>query len=118
MNVKLLLILISMAALIARSTIAVSLPTENQGAENIELDGGKRGKVFFPHRQHQKNLVDCQICHSIFPQEAGAIQRLKAQGTLKKKYVMNKLCTKCHKAKKKTGQRSGPTKCKKCHIKR
>ena len=117
MNVKVLLILISMVALIAGSSIAVSLATEDQGAENIVLDGGKRGKVTFPHRQHQKNLGDCQICHSVFPQESGVIQKLKAQGTLKKKHVMNKLCTKCHKEKKKAGQPSGPTTCTKCHIK-
>ncbi|MBT8368485.1 MAG: cytochrome c family protein [Deltaproteobacteria bacterium] len=118
MKVKLVLTLISMVVLIAGSSIAVSLAIENQGAEKIELEGGKRGKVPFPHRQHQKNLGDCQICHSIFPQEPGAIQELKAQGTLKKKYVMNKLCTKCHKEKKKAGQQSGPTTCKKCHIKK
>lgn len=116
MNVKLLVILISMVALIAGFSIAVSPATENRGAENIELEAGKRGKVPFPHRQHQENLADCQICHSIFPQEPGAIQKLKIRGALKKKYVMNKLCTKCHKKKKKAGQRSGPTKCKKCHI--
>jgi len=116
-NVKLILMLISMAALIAGSTIAVSLATENQGAENITLDGGSRGSVSFPHRQHQKNLVDCQICHSLFPQEAGAIEKLKAQGALKNKYVMNKLCTKCHREKKKAGQPSGPTTCAKCHHK-
>jgi hypothetical protein len=103
MNVRVLLILISMVALIAGSTIAVSPATENQGAENIVLEGSKRGKVHFPHRQHQKNLGDCQICHSIFPQEPGAIRKLKAQGVLKKKYVMNKLCTKCHKKMKKAG---------------
>jgi len=117
MNAKLLLILISMSALIAGSSIAVSLATENQGAEKIELDGGKRGNVYFPHRQHQKNLGDCQTCHAIFPQEPGAIQALKVQGTLEKRYVMNKLCTKCHKEKRKAGQPSGPTTCSKCHIK-
>jgi hypothetical protein len=68
MNVKLLVILMSMVALIGGSSIAVSLATENQGAENIVLEGSKRGKVPFPHRRHQKNLGDCQICHSIFPQ--------------------------------------------------
>ena len=117
MNVKLFVILMSMVALTAGSSIAISQATENQGAENIELAGGKRGNVPFPHRLHQKNLGDCQICHSVFPQEPGAIQELKAQGALKKKYVMNKLCTKCHKEKKKAGQGSGPTTCKKCHIK-
>ena len=48
---------------------------------------------------------------------AGSIKALKAEGKLKKKHVMNKLCTKCHKQKKKAGQKSGPTTCKKCHIK-
>jgi hypothetical protein len=117
MNMKLLLIVISMVALMAVSFLAVSLATENQGAENIVLEGGKRGNIPFPHRQHQKNLGDCQICHSVFAQEPGIIQKLKTQGTLKKKYVMNKLCTKCHREKKKAGQPSGPTTCAKCHIK-
>ena len=114
---KLLLIVISLVALMAVSFLAVSLATENQGAENIVLEGGKRGNISFPHRQHQKNLSDCQICHSVFAQEPGIIQKLKTQGTLKKKYVMNKLCTKCHKEKKKAGQPSGPTTCAKCHVK-
>jgi hypothetical protein len=30
---------------------------------------------------------------------------------------MNKLCKKCHREKKRTGEKSGPTTCKKCHIK-
>ena len=118
MNVKLLLILTTMSALIAGTSIAVSLATENPGAENIMMEGGKRGKVPFPHRQHQKNQADCQICHSVFPQESGVIEKLKAEGSLKKKYVMNKLCTKCHREKKKAGQPSGPTSCAKCHIKK
>ena len=118
MKVKLVLILASMVALIAGSSIANSPSIENQGAEKIELDGGKRGKVPFPHRLHQEQLGDCEICHLIFPQEAGAIKNLKEQGKLKKKYVMNKLCTQCHKEKKKAGQQSGPTTCSKCHIKK
>ena len=117
MNVKLILILITMSALIAGTSITVCLATENPGADNMVLEGGKRGKVPFPHRQHQKNLGDCQICHSVFPQDSGAIEKLKAEGTLKKKYVMNKLCTKCHKETKKAGRKSGPAKCSTCHIK-
>ncbi|MDJ0816241.1 MAG: cytochrome c3 family protein [Desulfobacterales bacterium] len=103
--------------LIAGAAAAVSMAAENLGAEKLELFGGKRGKVPFPHHQHQKNLDDCQICHSVFPQKTGAIEKLKAEGSLKKKYVMNKLCTKCHREKKKAGQPSGPTSCAKCHIK-
>lgn len=83
---------------------AVSQAVENKGAKVIALAGGKSGKVRFPHHRHQEVLVDCKICHSIFPQKAGIIEELKAQGKLKKKQVMNKLCTKCHK------KRKGPVK--------
>ena len=117
MNVRFFLIVVAMVVLTAGAIVVNSVAIENEGAENIELFGGKRGKVPFPHRLHQKNLGDCQICHSVFPQETGAIEELKSAGTLKKKYVMNKLCTKCHKQNKRAGQPSGPTSCKKCHIK-
>jgi hypothetical protein len=118
MKVKLFLILISMAAIIVGSSIAVSLAIENQGAGKIELMAAKGAKFPFPIVSTRKKLGDCEICHSVFPQEAGAIEDLKEQGKLKKKYVMNKLCTKCHKEKKKAGQQSGPTTCSKCHIKK
>jgi hypothetical protein len=36
---------------------------------------------------------------------------------LKKKHIMNILCTKCHRQKKKEGLKTGPTTCSKCHIK-
>jgi hypothetical protein len=103
--------------MIAGAMAASPPASQNKGAANIAIDGGQRGNVPFPHRQHQDQLGDCQICHSVFPQKAGSISELKAEGKLKKKFVMNKLCTKCHKEKKKVGQKSGPTTCTKCHIK-
>ena len=91
---------------------------QDRGAATLELYGGKTGKVIFPHHDHQKALEDnCQICHSAFPQKAGAIEELKASGDLAKKFVMNKQCVKCHKEKKKAGEKGGPTSCKKCHNK-
>ena len=117
MKAKLSVVLISIAAIIIASSIAFSDNDQNKGAKNIEIDGGKRGKVAFPHHRHQENLGDCTICHSIFPQKPGSIETLKEQGKLKKKYVMNKLCTKCHKEIKKAGRKTGPTTCSKCHIK-
>ena len=117
MKLKLMVVLVSISAMIAGVMTANSMATQNKGAENIELEGGKRGNVHFPHHQHQDRIGDCQICHSVFPQKSGSIQELKAEGRLKKKYVMNKLCTKCHKEKKRAGQKSGPTTCTKCHIK-
>jgi len=94
----------------------LSLAVENKGADRISLPGGKRGDVPFPHHLHQDNLEDCTICHDTFPQQKGVIEKMKADGQLKKKRVMNTLCTKCHKEKKRAGQKTGPVTCKQCHI--
>ena len=111
-------ILIAGVLFFTAASVALSgAPVENKGAAKIKLPGGKRGPVPFPHHQHQDKLGDCDICHSVFPQEAGIIETLKAEGKLKKKHVMNKLCTKCHRQKKREGIKAGPTTCSKCHIK-
>ena len=117
MKIKLSVVLISIAAIVIGSSVAFSDNDQNKGAESIEIDGGTGGKVSFPHHQHQENLADCTICHSVFPQKPGSIEELKAQGKLEKKHVMNKLCTKCHKEMKKAGRKTGPLTCSKCHIK-
>ena len=90
---------------------------QNQGAAEIVLDGGTSGNVHFPHRQHQEKLRDCAICHSVYPQKAGSIEELKAQGKLVKKEIMNTQCLKCHKEKQRAGEKAGPTTCTTCHIK-
>ena len=96
---------------------AVSAQPQNPGAAEIVLDGGTSGNVTFPHQRHQTKLADCNICHSLFPQKAGAIAELKAQGKLARKQVMNELCTKCHREKKQAGEKTGPTSCTTCHVK-
>jgi len=116
LKIKLFIIFASITALMAGAMSVNCLATQDKGAENIELEGGRRGNVHFPHRRHQGQLDDCQICHAVFPQKSGSITELKAEGKLKKKHVMNKLCTKCHREKKKAGQKSGPTTCTKCHM--
>lgn len=88
------------------------------GAAEIVLDGGTSGAVAFPHRRHQEALADCNICHSAFPQKAGAIVALKEQGALKKKQIMDTQCTRCHKEKKAAGEKAGPTTCTTCHAKK
>ncbi len=117
MKLKLLVVSLLVAALIAGFSVALTMANQNKGAAKIAINAGKKGNVPFPHRQHQDRLGDCKICHSVFPQKSGSIAELKAAGKLKKKYVMNKLCTKCHKEKKRAGQKSGPTKCTTCHTK-
>lgn len=87
-----------------------------KGAAQMTLQGGSRGAVPFPHGDHQSRLQDCLICHSVFPQEKGSIERLKTSGELQKKKVMNTLCIKCHKAEKKDGKTSGPVTCGQCHV--
>ena len=98
--------------------VGVSQAVEDKGAKDITLAGGKSGNVPFPHHRHQEVIIDCKVCHSVFPQKAGVIEELKAEGKLKKKQVMNKLCTKCHKQKKRAGEKGGPVTCKTCHIKK
>jgi hypothetical protein len=95
---------------------AADTPT-NKGAAEIVLEGGTSGSVAFPHQRHQEKLTDCNICHAAFPQKAGSIEALKAQGKLAKKQIMNEQCTKCHKEKRQAGEKAGPTTCTTCHVK-
>jgi Class III cytochrome C family len=94
----------------------MGLAMENKGTANIQIEGGTRGSVPFPHRIHQDMLGDCKICHAVFPQEAQSLTRLKNEGQLKPKEVMNKQCVKCHRTEKKAGNKTGPTTCSKCHV--
>ncbi len=103
-------------ALICLLLSATPVGSAENGAENIVLNGGTRGKVSFPHLTHQTVLQDCNKCHAVFPQETGAIDKLKQSGDLKRKQVMNKSCVKCHKTMKKDGHKTGPTTCAKCHV--
>jgi hypothetical protein len=97
-------------------TWASGAPTD-KGAAEIVLEGGTSGSVAFPHHRHQEKLTDCNICHAAFPQKAGSIEDLKAQGKLAKKQIMNEQCTKCHREKKQAGEKAGPTTCTTCHAK-
>ena len=108
---------LAVIVMMVATSVGFAVANQNKGAEDMQIAGGTRGDVPFPHRAHQERLDDCNVCHSTFPQKSGSIAALKANGKLKKKYVMNKLCTKCHKETKKAGQKSGPTTCKACHIK-
>ena len=98
-------------------TGAAAVADQNHGAKNITLDGGKKGDVDLPHRLHQNVIGDCNACHDLFPKTAGIIKDFKKQEKLKKMQVMNKICIKCHRLKKKAGEKAGPTKCSQCHVK-
>ena len=97
-------------------TAAMASEVQNKGAEEIRLDGGKKGYIDFPHSNHQDTLGDCKVCHDIFPQKAGIIKDLKDKGQLKKKLVMNN-CRECHRNMAEAGKKTGPTSCNKCHVK-
>lgn len=89
---------------------------DEMGAEQLNLYGGDRGDVPFPHRRHQERLADCNVCHAVFPRQQDSIKTMQAAGTLFPKAVMNKQCIKCHRAEKSAGNPSGPTTCSKCHV--
>jgi hypothetical protein len=94
-----------------------ALSEQNLGAENIILEGGDSGAVPFPHKKHQDSLKDCSICHDLFDQEIGSIEKLKLEDKLQAKQVMNTQCLKCHRDAKKAGNASGPISCTTCHSK-
>ena len=97
--------------------IAIGAAEVKNGAKVMALSGGNLGNVSFPHHRHQEALGDCNSCHNLFPQTAGAIQELNRQDKLKKKEVMSQ-CTKCHKELASSDKKGGPVKCKECHQKK
>jgi len=101
----------------AVATLPTAQAEINKGAAQMMLEGGSSGPVPFPHQDHQTRLADCLICHNAFPQEKGSIEKLKSEGLLQKKQVMNKQCIKCHRAEKTAGNPTGPLTCNKCHVK-
>ena len=105
--------------LVGAVLITVSINTaaqQNKGAAEMVLHGGSSGDVVFPHQTHQRVLNECKICHSLYPETAGSIEKLKAEGKLNKKEAMNH-CKNCHRQRADKGEKSGPTGCKKCHQK-
>ena len=111
---------IVMITLVTTLIVSLSMATThaaNRGPDRIDIFGGRSGNVPFPHAQHQDRIKDCNVCHSVFPQETAAIKKMKEEGMLKPKKVMNLQCIKCHKAEKKTGKPHGPVTCKTCHVK-
>lgn len=101
--------------LISTVIIGANVIAENKGAEIILIHGGKMRDIHFPHHRHQNALGDCKVCHDLFPARAGSIAELKSQGKLKKKQVMEEHCIACHKQRKSTGKKTGPTSCARCH---
>jgi hypothetical protein len=92
------------------------MAVDDKGAESIVLKGGSMGSITFPHAVHQGVFVDCKPCHDLFPKEAQVIDKLKTEGQLQKKDVMN-MCIKCHKDLAGKEQKAGPTRCMDCHKK-
>ena len=107
---------IAVAAAVLGLSVAMAAAS-NRGPDHIDIFGGRSGNVPFPHAQHQDRIKDCNVCHSVFPQETEAIKKLKEKGTLKPKKVMNLQCIKCHKQEKKAGKPHGPVTCNTCHVK-
>ena len=101
--------------LVCAAVIGAENTTENNGAEIILINGGKMRDVHFPHHRHQNVLGNCNVCHELFPAQAGSIAELKKQGELRKKQVMEEHCIACHKKRKAAGEKTGPTSCARCH---
>ena len=102
-------------AVMLLAAVVTAGAAQPQGATVIALSGGRFGDVAFPHRRHQDTITECAVCHRLFPQNPGSIDRLKQDGNLGPRDVMNRLCLNCHRAAKRRGEASGPTSCTACH---
>ena len=111
------IIVITLVTALIVSLSMAATHAASRGPDRIDIFGGRSGNVPFPHAQHQDRIKDCNVCHSVFPQETAAIKKMKEEGMLKPKKVMNLQCIKCHKEEKKTGKPHGPVTCKTCHVK-
>jgi hypothetical protein len=109
---KTLLLSVMMTMMIVSGTAFAA--EEPSGKAVIDLDGGKKGNITFPHETHQTSLNDCGICHNLFPKQEAVVKSMKAEGKLQKKQVMNH-CLDCHRSMKKDGAKTGPTACAQCH---
>ena len=117
MNISLVVSLVISGLLVCAVIMGADVASENKGAEIILINGGKMRDVHFPHHRHQNVLGDCNVCHELFPAQAGSIAELKEQGKLRKKQVMEEHCIACHKKRKAAGEQTGPTSCARCHRK-
>ncbi|MBF0234906.1 MAG: cytochrome c3 family protein [Desulfamplus sp.] len=108
-------IIISVLIMILAAALVIAAENENRGGEILKVDGGSKGEVTFPHKEHQDNLKDCKLCHDTFPQKLGVIKEMKDKKELKRKQVMNDVCLKCHKDYKKANKAYGPINCNGCH---
>jgi len=112
---------------------ATGMAVTDHGPTTIILQTAKAKKpATFPHALHQKSFA-CETCHH--GKDANGAQRPLAVGEKKEKCttchnpamankslnslkkVAHKRCKTCHKQMKKAAQKTGPTKCKGCHIK-
>lgn len=115
--VRFLIQVLLFGAVVVAATAMISAAAQDKGAAQMTLEGGVIGNVAFPHQSHQKAIADCSACHSLFPQEKGAIADLQGQQKLKKQQVMNQQCIACHKKNKNAGEPAGPVTCSACHNK-
>lgn len=118
MRWRLLAGIVGIILLFAAMLNAATQTEADNGAEEIMIDAGPKGTVFFPHRQHQESEgINCQTCHDLFPREPNVINRLIKEGTLSPRQVMNALCISCHRKTATAGKPSGPRSCSTCHGK-
>ncbi|RMG20754.1 MAG: hypothetical protein D6729_02145, partial [Deltaproteobacteria bacterium] len=88
----------------------------NRGPKVVVFAAPKKGKVTFPHRDHQKRKIPCATCHhTLEPHQTPKACRTchgEQPDAPAMRTAAHKRCRACHKAKGK-----GPTACKDCHAK-
>lgn len=118
-----------MAVLFVVSMVAVAMLYAGaiKAPEKALVFENKKGAVTFEHKTHLKAVPKCQQCHHMWkdtskpPQGCKECHKPKKNGDVPRIYKMahvsNHSCRGCHKALKKAGKKTGPTKCSGCHKK-
>lgn len=106
---KKMLILLIAASFVASA--AMSVVANDKGPAEIQLDASM-GTVTFNHAAHQERASDCTTCHHQGDFTSCRTCHNGEGEAPKAKKVFHEKCKGCH-----AEMKSGPTKCKECHIK-
>ncbi len=119
---KVIALLMAVAFMFAFASITYAMPKAPAKVTINEIQK-RKAPVTFDHGEHAKKF-GCKECHhkwkggNVEPEKCSKCHGLKKEGKKPKaKNAYHKKCKGCHKAMKKKGEKTGPTKCNECHKK-
>ncbi|MEA2109517.1 MAG: cytochrome c3 family protein [Pseudomonadota bacterium] len=118
---KKIFVLFIAVSFLAVAGFALAAPKAPAETLIFKAEKMKKPPVPFSHTKHAK--VECSKCHHTWkgegtPKGCGECHKDKKEGKkLGLKNAAHKTCRGCHRKLKKAGEKYGPTRCSKCHLK-